>query len=47
MLKRNPFVFGSGVPLFGGAPYAARSFELVSARAFGSGVVVEEYACRS
>lgn len=46
VLKRNPLVFGSGVPLFGSAPYAARAFDLVSARPFASGVVVEEFVRR-
>ncbi|WP_336244351.1 dihydrofolate reductase family protein [Microbacterium sp. JZ31] len=44
VLKRNPFAFGSGIPLFGHAPYEPRRFELVSVRAFESGVVIEEYA---
>ncbi|WP_309129887.1 dihydrofolate reductase family protein [Microbacterium sp.] len=46
VLKRNPFAFGSGIPLFGRAPYAPRRFDLVSARPFESGVVVEEYVAR-
>jgi len=46
VLKRNPFVFGSGVPLFGDAPYAPRGFELVDVRRFDSGVVIEEYVAR-
>lgn len=46
VLKRNPFAFGSGIPLFGAAPYAPRRFDLVSARPFASGVVVEEYVAR-
>lgn len=44
VLKRNPLVFGSGVPLFGGAPYRAREFIPTASRAFESGVVIEEYA---
>ena len=44
VLKRNPVAFGSGVPLFGNAPYEARRFALTRARPFRSGVVVEEYA---
>lgn len=43
VLKRNPLVFGSGVPLFGLAPYEPRQYALVSTRSFTSGVVVEEY----
>ncbi|WP_309068190.1 dihydrofolate reductase family protein [Microbacterium sp.] len=46
VLKRNPFAFGSGIPLFGGAPYEPRRFELASVRAFESGVVIEEYVRR-
>ena len=43
VLKRHPVVFGSGVHLFGSAPYASRGFTPVAARSFTSGVVVEEY----
>ncbi|MGK9221761.1 MULTISPECIES: dihydrofolate reductase family protein [unclassified Microbacterium] len=43
VLKRNPFAFGSGVPLFGSAPYEARHFAHERTRAFDSGVVVQEY----
>ncbi len=46
MLKRNPFVFGTGIPMFGSAPYEPRRFDLVKARPFSSGVVVEEYVAR-
>ncbi|MCM3696003.1 dihydrofolate reductase family protein [Microbacterium oleivorans] len=44
ILKRNPVTFGSGLPLFGGSAYTPRSFDLGRARAFDSGVVIEEYA---
>ena len=44
VLKRNPFAFGSGVPLFGRAPYRAHRFDLTRTRSFESGVVIEEYA---
>ncbi|WP_340538844.1 dihydrofolate reductase family protein [Nocardioides sp. GXZ039] len=44
VLKRNPVVFGSGIPLFGDAPYEPRVFALTGARSFESGVVIEEYA---
>jgi len=44
VLKRNPLVFGSGIPLFAGAPSAARRFTPTRTRAFDSGVVIEEYA---
>ncbi|MFT4294039.1 MAG: dihydrofolate reductase family protein [Micropruina sp.] len=44
VLKRNPVVLGAGIPMFGGGTAApVRSFRLVSARTFNSGVVVEEY----
>jgi dihydrofolate reductase len=46
VLKRHPFAFGSGIPLFGTASYAPRAFALESARSFRSGVIVEEYAPR-
>ncbi|WP_328858866.1 dihydrofolate reductase family protein [Williamsia herbipolensis] len=44
VLKRQPLVFGSGVPLFGRAPYKPRAFTRIRTRPFESGVVVEEYA---
>lgn len=44
VLKRNPLVFGSGIPLFGHAPYQPRTFTPTGTRAFHSGVVIEEYA---
>jgi len=47
VLKRNPFAFGSGIPLFGRAPYEPRRFALTQVRAFESGVVVEEYVRES
>lgn len=43
ILKRNPVVLGSGIPLFGSAPAANRPFRLVGTRRFGSGVLIEEY----
>ncbi|GAA2001876.1 dihydrofolate reductase family protein [Brevibacterium samyangense] len=46
VLKRNPFAFGSGIPLFGSAPYAPRRFDLVDVRGYDSGIVVEEYVRR-
>ncbi|MFB3978407.1 MULTISPECIES: dihydrofolate reductase family protein [Microbacterium] len=46
VLKRNPVVFGSGIPLFGRAPYEPRSFTATRTRSFESGVVIEEYASR-
>lgn len=47
VLKRNPFIFGSGIPLFGKAPYAPRRFDLLTTRPFSSGVVIEEYSARN
>lgn len=44
VLKRNPLVFGSGVPLFGNSAYEPRGYSLAGARSFSSGVVIEEYA---
>ena len=44
VLKRNPVVFGSGVAMFGNAPYQPRAFALTGTRSFESGVVIEEYA---
>lgn len=46
VLKRNPLVFGSGVPMFGGTSYEPRAFELTGIRSFESGVVIEEHAAR-
>lgn len=43
VLKRNPVVFGSGIPIFGNAPYEPRAFALTGTRSFESGVVIEEY----
>lgn len=46
VLKRNPVVFGSGIPLFGDAAYAPRRFDPLDTRTFSSGVLVEEYVAR-
>lgn len=43
VLKRHPAVFGSGVPLFGGASYTPRRFVPTGTRTFDSGVSVEEH----
>ncbi|MET0401066.1 MAG: dihydrofolate reductase family protein [Cystobacter sp.] len=42
VLKRNPVVFGAGIPLFAG-PYAPRPFALENTRVFKSGVILEEF----
>lgn len=44
ILKRNPVVFGSGIPLFGRAEYQPRPLTLDGVRRFESGVVIEEYS---
>lgn len=46
VLKRHPFVFGSGIRLFGDAPFDARRFAPAGSRSFASGVVIEEYVAR-
>lgn len=43
ILKRNPLVFGAGMPLFGHAPYEALPFQPSRTRAFESGVTFQEY----
>ena len=43
VLKRNPVIFGSGIPMFGNAAYEPRAFAPTGARSFDSGVVVEEH----
>lgn len=46
VLKRNPLLFGNGIPLFAPGAYQPSSFDEVSTTAFGSGVVVSEYVRR-
>ena len=43
VLKRNPLLFGAGIPLFGPRPYAPERFDEVGTTAFASGVVLSEY----
>lgn len=43
ILKRNPVVFGGGIPLFGRAGYRPVPFRLISTRRFESGVTIDEY----
>lgn len=43
IIKRNPVVFGSGISMFGDAPYEPSAFSLTETRSFESGVVIEEY----
>lgn len=44
VLKRHPFVFGSGISLFGHRTFEPHAFALTRTRSFESGVVIEEYA---
>lgn len=43
-LKRNPVVFGDGIPLFARSSYAPETFRPTSVTPFDSGVVLAEYA---
>jgi dihydrofolate reductase len=43
VLKVNPLLLGSGVPLFADRGYAPRGLTRVASRPFDSGVVVNEY----
>lgn len=43
ILKRNPVVFGSGISMYGNAPYEPRAFTLTETQSFESGVVLEKY----
>ncbi len=47
VLKRNPVVFGSGIPLFAAADYDPVQFEHLETTAYDSGVVVSEFVKRS
>lgn len=42
VLKRQPLLFGAGIPLFGDRPYRPDHFDAVETVAYGSGVVVTE-----
>lgn len=44
VLKRQPVLFGGGVPLFAPSPYAPAPMRTVRATPYDSGVVIEEYA---
>lgn len=46
VLKRNPLVFGDGIPLFGRRPYQPAHFDPVARRQLESGVSVEQYVPR-
>lgn len=47
VLKRNPVVFGAGIPLFASNSYRPEMFDAVETTAYRSGVVVSEYVRRS
>nr|WP_101848797.1 dihydrofolate reductase family protein [Zhihengliuella sp. ISTPL4] len=46
VLKRQPLLFGSGIPLFGDRPYRPERFDAVETTAYDSGVVFTEYVRR-
>ena len=46
VLKRNPVMFGAGIPLFAPGTYAPAPWDRVREVAFDSGVVMEEYVRR-
>jgi len=46
VLKRQPLLFGAGIPLFGDRPYRPERFEPVDTTAFRTGVVVSELVRR-
>lgn len=43
VVKLNPVLFRSGIPMFGPASYDPLSFELTHSKVFDSGVVIMEY----
>ncbi len=43
-LKINPVMLGDGVPLFGPRAYAPKPWQRTGTQAFGSGVILAEYA---
>jgi hypothetical protein len=46
VLKRNPLLFGDGIPLFARGAYQPSAYDEVSTTEFGSGVVDTEYVRR-
>jgi dihydrofolate reductase len=46
VLKRQPLLFGAGIPLFAPGPYSPGRFDLVSSRVFDSGVTFTQYVRR-
>lgn len=47
VLKRQPLLFGDGIPLFERTPYAPKVFDEVATTVFDSGVVFSEYTRQS
>jgi dihydrofolate reductase len=43
VLKVNPLVFGSGIPLFGGTRFDPREFTVTTSTTYTSGVLITEY----
>lgn len=43
VLKHNPVMFNSGIPLFAAAPYEPQPFQLIDTTHYKSGVVISEY----
>ncbi|WP_136033828.1 MULTISPECIES: dihydrofolate reductase family protein [unclassified Microbacterium] len=46
VLKRQPLLFGSGIPLFGERPYRPERFDAVETTAYESGVVFSDFERR-
>lgn len=46
VLKRQPFLFGAGIPLFAPGEYAPEQFDHVRTRTFETGVSLTEFARR-
>jgi dihydrofolate reductase len=47
IVKVNPVLFGTGIPLFDGLDYLPRNFGLTRSRTFESGVTIAEYSASS
>ncbi|WP_350348102.1 dihydrofolate reductase family protein [Agromyces sp. G08B096] len=47
VLKRQPMLFGSGIPLFAPGAYDPQRFDAVETTAYESGVVISEYVRRA
>ncbi|OEJ94455.1 dihydrofolate reductase family protein [Streptomyces thermolilacinus] len=44
VIKSYPHIYGTGMPMFGGASFAVADFTLQDTRAFGNGVVIRRYS---